>query len=55
MMEARSRQQEKYAHAAKDLARKLKNDPIPKVGPITKQISPEPNVIPGDFSHFLPS
>jgi len=54
MMEARSRQQAQYDQAAKDLEEKMKDQPPPKVGPISKQIAakaklrPEYNPLMGD-------
>ena len=47
LMEARYRQQEKYAHAAKDLAGKIKTQPLAKVEPIIEQITTESNIMPG--------
>ena len=53
MMEARARQQAKYDQAAKDLEEKMKNEPPPKVGPISKQIADKAKVQaklrPGNF------
>ena len=44
MMEARARQQVKYDQAAKELEEKVKNEPPPKVGPISKQIADQAKV-----------
>ena len=44
MMEARARQQAKYDQAAKDLEEKMKNEPPPKLGPISKQIADQEKV-----------
>ena len=53
MMEARARQQAKYDQAAKELEEKVKNEPPPKVGPISKQIADKAKVQaklrPGNF------
>ena len=53
MMEARARQQAKYDQAAKELEEKMKNEPPPKVGPISKQIADKAKVQaklrPGNF------
>ena len=53
MMEARARQQAKYDQAAKELEEKVKNEPPPKVGPISKQIADkakvQANLRPGNF------
>ena len=53
MMEARARQQAKYDQAAKELEEKMKNEPPPKVGPISKQIADQAKVKaklrPGNF------
>merc|ERR1712008_133185 len=64
MMEARARQQAKYDTAAKDLEEKRKNEPPPKLGPISKQIAdqakvkaklrPEYNPLMGDQSSSGP-
>merc|ERR1739844_628575 len=64
MMEARARQQAKYDQAAKDLEEKMKDEPPPKVGPISKQIAdkakvqaklrPEYNPLMGDQSSSGP-
>jgi len=60
MMEARARQQAKYDQAAKDLEEKMKNEPPPKLGPISKQIAakaklrPEYNPLMGDQSSSGP-
>ena len=52
-MEARARQQAKYDQAAKELEEKMKNEPPPKVGPISKQIADKAKVQaklrPGNF------
>ena len=47
MMEARSRQQAQYDQAAKDLEEKMKDQPPPKVGPISKQIAAKAKLRPG--------
>ena len=49
MMEARARQQAKYDQAAKDLEEKMKNEPPPKLGPISKQIAAKAKLRPGDY------
>jgi len=54
MMEVRNRQQQLYDAAAKELDEKRKQEPPPKVGPISKQIAakaklrPEYNPLTGD-------
>ena len=56
-MEARARQQAKYDQAAKELEEKMKNEPPPKVGPISKQIADQAkvkaNLRPGNFFELI--
>lgn len=53
MMEARSKQQEIYDVAAKELEEKRKNEPPPKLGPISKQIAAKGKFKPGELCLIL--
>ena len=50
MMEARNKQQAKYDDAAKVLEAKRKEDPPPKLGPISKQIAAKAKLRPGKIT-----